>query len=424
MAALETVIVGAGPYGLSIAAHLRAANIDHVVIGRPMESWRRFMPTGMVLKSERFASDLSDPDQRYTLENFCAARGMTYARTGDPLPLADFLDYADWFQRQAVPEIWNTTLRDLRWDGDLFELTFDDRVVTAKRVIVATGHLAFRHSPEALTAASPEARARITHSADHRDFAAFAGRDVTVIGCGQSGLEAAALLDEEGADVRLLARAPAIEWNADLGERASLLRRLRYPPSGLGPGWRNLFYAEAPHAYLRMPQARRWQTFTTAHIPAGAWWLKARVAGKLPLLTSHEIVSVEARNDRLDLTVRTESGTRHIATDHIIAATGYRIDLGRLPFLGTTLRATIKTIAGAPLLNAVFQSSVPGLHFVGLASGPSFGPVMRFVYGARHAAKILARHLHSAPRQKVMAAKAPLVPAKAGTQTGFPLTPE
>jgi cation diffusion facilitator CzcD-associated flavoprotein CzcO len=393
MATLETIIVGAGPYGLSIAAHLRAAGIDHAVVGRPMESWRRYMPARMVLKSECFASDLSDPDKRYSLPRFFAARGLPYARAGAPLSLADFVDYADWFQRQAVPDIWDTTLRDLRWNGQAFELAFDDRTVTAKRVIVATGHMAFRHLPELLTAASPEVRAQVSHSADHRDFAGFAGRDVTVIGRGQSGLETAALLHEEGAHVRVLARARTIEWNPDLEERPSLARRLRSPESAIGGGWHSLFYSEYPRVFHKVPPAKRRELVTKAHIPAGAWWLKRRVAGKLPLLTSHQLAAIDARAGKLHLTVRNGHGDEHIATDHVIAATGYKIDLDRVPFLASPLRGAIKTADGAPVLNAVFESSVPHLHFVGLASMNSFGPVMRFVYGARHAAAILGRHL-------------------------------
>lgn len=404
MATLENIIVGAGPYGLSIAAHLRAANVNHVVVGRPMESWRSSMPAAMALKSECFASNLSDPERRYTLERFCAARGMPYARIGVPLTITDFVDYADWFQRQAAPEICDTTLRDLRWNGAAFELTFDDRRLEAKRVIVAIGHMAFRYIPEMLASAPPEVRAHVTHSADHRDFAEFAGKDVTVIGRGQSGLETAALLHEQGADVRLLARAPAVDWNADIEENPSLLQKLRRPESGLGPGWRSLFYSECPRAFFMLPRGRRRHILATANAPAGAWWLKRRVVGKVPLLTSHDLVAAEARSGRLDLTVRSDYGTRRIMTDHVIAATGYRVDVNRLPFLDASLCTAIKTADGAPVLNQVFESPVPGLHFVGLASALSFGPVMRFVYGARHAATIVTAHMHSATRSQTVSA--------------------
>ena len=117
---LENVIVGVGPYGLSVAAHLRGANIEHAVLGTPMASWRSHMPAGMKLKSEPFASSLSDPEHRYTLEQFAASRGAIYSPRGAPLPIADFIDYAEWFQRNAVPDVLNATLIRLRPLGDGF----------------------------------------------------------------------------------------------------------------------------------------------------------------------------------------------------------------------------------------------------------------------------------------------------------------
>jgi FAD-dependent urate hydroxylase len=400
MTSLETIIVGAGPYGLSVGAHLRAANLDHAVIGSPMESWRAHMPGGMVLKSERFASNLSDPDGRYTLERFSALRGISYSPKGVPLPIGQFLDYAGWFQRHAAPDVWDAKLRSLRRIANGFELTLDDRDVVAKRVIVATGHLAFRHFPEALEYLSRDAPELISHSADHRDLTKFAGQNVTVIGCGQSALETAALLHEQGANVRVLARAGVVDWNVELDAVKSLYKRLRWPDSGLGDGWRSLAYSELPRLFFLLPEGTRRRIVATANGPSGAWWLKNRVIDKVSLLTGHEIVAATERNGRLQLSVRRNDATVHIETDHVIAATGYRVDLNRLSFLDPSLRAAIKTSGGAPVLDTAFQANVPGLHFVGLASALTFGPVMRFVYGARHAATILSGHIGSSARRR------------------------
>lgn len=408
MAMLENIIVGAGPYGLSVAAHLRSANIEHAVLGAPMESWRRHMPAGMKLKSEPFASNLSDPERRYTLKHFAASRGAIYSPKGIPLPIADFIDYADWFQRCAVPDVWNARLIRLRSLGDGFDLTLGDRNVTAKRVIVATGHLAFRNFPDALRPYAHDADGPVSHSADHRDFAKFAGRDVTVVGCGQSGLETAALLHERGANVRVLARASAAGWNPELVAARSLWTRLRWPESGIGPGWRGLGYSELPRLFRTLPASLRQRIVATAVGPAGAWWLKHRVVGKIPIMTSHQIAAVTERNGTLQLTARSDRGTVQIATDHLIAATGYRVDVGRLTFLDPALRSAIKTYSGAPVLNSAFESSVPGLHFVGLASALSFGPVMRFVYGTKHAAAILTSHIRARALQPSRWLSAPM----------------
>ena len=58
---VAVVVIGAGPYGLSIATHLRAQQLSFRIFGEPMASWRHHMPQGMSLKSEGFASDLYDP---------------------------------------------------------------------------------------------------------------------------------------------------------------------------------------------------------------------------------------------------------------------------------------------------------------------------------------------------------------------------
>src|SRR5271170_1626903 len=325
MTTFENIIIGAGPYGLSLAAHFRAANIDYAIIGKPMASWRGHMPAGMTLKSETFASNLSDPERRYTLEQFYASRGRNYARKGVPLSIVDFIAYADWFRDQAVAEIWDAEIIDVRRTGEGFTLTLNDRQVLAKRVIVATGHLAFRHFPKALRHHDP---ALVSHSADHNDLAKFAGHDVTVIGCGQSGLETAALLHEHGAQVRLLARAPAVEWNPEINPSASLFARLRRPKAGLGPGWRSLGYSRLPRAFFALPERARRRQVATTYGPSGAWWLKHRVIDKVPVLTSHQITAAADSNGRLVLSVRNDRGTAQISTDHLIAATGYRIDIG------------------------------------------------------------------------------------------------
>src|SRR5436305_1402240 len=116
---VENVIVGAGPYGLSIAAHFRANNIEALIIGRPMASWRDHMPAGMILKSETFASNLSDPQRRYTFENFYKLRGTLYRAVGKPLSIGDFIAYADWFRERAAAASRGRPRRRLVQPGDL-----------------------------------------------------------------------------------------------------------------------------------------------------------------------------------------------------------------------------------------------------------------------------------------------------------------
>jgi cation diffusion facilitator CzcD-associated flavoprotein CzcO len=396
MAAVETIVIGAGPYGLSIAAHLRHAAIDHVVVGQPMASWREAMPAGMFLKSDPFASNLFDPERRYTLERYCEAHKLAYAPRGPALPIGDFIDYADWFQRQAAPEIINTTLKRMCFAQGRFELDFADRAMTAKRVILATGHLAFRHFVKALRPLAAACPDLVSHSADHREFSRFAGRDVVVVGAGQSALESAALLHEAGAQVRLVARAARVEWNPEVEPASPLITRLRRPDTPLGPGWRNVVYAELPRVMHALPRGLRRKLVRKVLGPAGAAWLKGRVVGKVEVLEGRTVVGASESGGRVRLALAGGGGepvTLH--TDHVVDATGYRVKLVRLPYLNAVLRSDIRTEWGAPVLDRAFQCSVPGLYFTGLASALAYGPVMRFVAGAKHPATMITAHLRA-----------------------------
>ena len=87
---------------------------------------------------------------------------------------------------------------------------------------------------------------------------------------------------------------------------------------------------------------------------------------------------------------------RSIDVDHVIAATGYRVDLSRIPFIErSSTEADMNNVEGTPVLNRHFESSVRGLFFIGAAAANSFGPLLRFAFGARFAAKRVASRLAS-----------------------------
>jgi len=388
---LDLLIVGAGPYGLSLAAHARETSLSHCIVGRPMESWSRQMPTGMVLKSEGFASNISDPRRTHTLRRFCERFGREYGDWGVPVPIGTFVDYGLWFQRELVPDVEPATVEALEWNGGGFDVRLDGEDVRARRVALACGHVAFRHVPEALRELSQNL---VSHTADHRDLGRFAGKEVVVLGAGQSALETAALLQERGATARVVARKREIVWNGlPEPEQRPLTRRLRVPIAGLGPGWEAWFYSMLPQAFTYLPAATRIRLVREKFGPAGAWWLRERVEGQVQLLTGRTLRRAAAANGGIRLTFTADGRDEEVDADHVIAATGYRIDLARLPFLGAELRARVQTVGGAPKLSSSFESSVPGLHFVGLAAAHTFGPAMRFVYGTRFSSTALVRGL-------------------------------
>ncbi len=401
---VEVAIVGAGPYGLSVGAHLRAARVPFRQFGLPMQLWRDAMPAGMFLKSQGFASNLSDPAGKHTLRAFCAATGRDYADYGLPVPLETFVAYGDWFQRAEVPQLEELMVTDVTRAGENYQLTLSDGgTALARKVVVATGVQHFAHLPGSLAALPPH---MCTHTSAHDDLGVFADREVAVLGAGQSALESAALLHESGARVTVVARASEVVWSgAPLPGQRSIRRRLREPESGLGSGWAIWFYSNRPDLYRQLPAAQRVRTARTALGPAGAAWLRPRVDGKVRTLVGHSVRWADSAPEgvRLGLGVNgavNGGSTKEITVEHVLAATGYRPDLDRLTFLDAGLRSTVRTLAGTPDVGPDFQSSAPDLYFVGPAVAPTFGPVMRFVYGADYAARTVTRALTTVARPR------------------------
>jgi FAD-dependent urate hydroxylase len=393
MTDLDTTVVGAGPYGLSIAAHLRAARLPFQLFGTPLESWSTFMPVGMVLKSERFASNLWDPDRRFTLKNYSAQKGLPYQAVGDPLSLALFLEYAEWFRQHAVGQSRDVKIVRIRRVADGFSVDLaDGTTFTSRRVILATGHMAFCTAPEQLSQL-PEPY--LLHSTRIKDVKAYAGRDVTIIGAGQSGLETATLLHEAGArHVRVLVRGSQVAWNSHSNPRP-LLARILSPDAGVASGWKAWIISEMPRTFRwYFPMARRHRIVKTFAGPSGAWWLRSRAEGRIDILCNHQVRAAKVSGSQVSLTVQNGQNTTEVLTDHVIAATGFKIDVERLAYLDPALRQSIQCESpGIPALDSSFGTSVPGLSIVGIASAPVFGPIMRFMFGAKHVAPILTKRL-------------------------------
>ncbi|MEU6132196.1 NAD(P)-binding domain-containing protein [Saccharopolyspora sp. NPDC047091] len=392
---VDVAIVGAGPYGLSLAAHLRSAGVSYRQFGIPMDLWRSRMPRGMFLKSQGFASNLSDPDRSHTLRNFCQEIGHGYADYGVPVSLENFIAYADWFREQRGLEVEEVLVSDVDQKADGFELALEDGgTAKARSVVIAAGVQHFPRTPEVFSDLPAEL---CTHSSEHTDLSGFDGAAVLVVGAGQSALESAALLHEHGADVRLIARARNVVWNGrPLLPDRPLLRRVREPEAGLGSGLSTWFYSEHPDLFRHLPESQRVLRARTALGPAGGWWLRERVEGVLPVHVGHTVDWAKTVGDQVRLGVRTfGGGGREFTADHVICATGYPPDLERLGFVNPRLRSRLRTLDRTPRVGADFESSVPGLFFIGAAVTPSHGPVMRFVYGADHAVRRVGARLTS-----------------------------
>ena len=267
-AVTDIAIIGAGPYGLSLAAHLSAAGLGIRVFGQPMHTWRTGMPEGMVLKSEGFASNLWHPHGAFTLQNHRIQHGLPYRHSGLPVPLRTFSDYGVAFQRHFVPMLDGRWVKNLEYDGATFSLQLDDdETVLAHRVVVAAGIRDFQAVPAELNAIAGPA---CSHSADHHSLAGFAGRQVLVIGGGASGIGIAGLLSERGAHVTVAARQSRIAY-CDPPRPRSLLDRLQAPESRSCTGWRSLACVMAPMVFYRMPREFRHLVVRKHLGPAPGW---------------------------------------------------------------------------------------------------------------------------------------------------------
>jgi len=405
---LNTAIIGAGPYGLSLAAHLRYRGIPFRIFGRPMDSWLAHMPKGMLLKSDGFASNIYDPADEFTLKCFCTERGINYADTGVPVSLDTFSAYGLAFRHRMVPELEDKLVVRLERSAGGFSLKLDDgETVTARRVVLAVGITHFKYVPANLAHLPAEF---LSHSFNHHELEGFRGRSVAVIGGGSSALDFAGLLYDAGAEVQLISRRKSLRFHSvPTGKPRSWWQQIRHPQSGLGPGMRSRFFADAPMAFHYLPEWLRLETVRKALGPSGGWFSRDKVIGRVPLLLECTPKRAEISQGRVRLSLLEANGSeRQILPEHVIVATGYKVDLGRLTFLSTEIRSKIKAVDHTPLLSSNFESSVPGLYFVGIAAANSFGPVMRFAFGAGFAARRI-----TAAMMKSLSKSAASVPASA-----------
>jgi len=339
----------------------------------------------MYLKSEPYGSDMSCPQAGYDLAGYCRSERIEGIERGTPLSIERFLDYADWYIKQLVPDVSDVTVTGIEAVNSGFRVSFADaEPVEARNVVIATGILPHSHISAELSGLPSDL---ISHTADHHQFDRFRGRRVAVVGAGSSALETAALLHETGCDVQLVVRCPDSPiW----GSRALPLnpvRRLRN--NKLCEGWKCPFW-NSPTAFRRLPQEVRMVKARTVLGPLGAWWLRDRVEGVVEILGETHVQGVQPNGSGVKLLL---DGPRKssLEVDHVIAGTGFRIDINRLTYLPAELRARIATLSGYPVLTRVGESTVPGLYFAGAPAAFGLGPSMRFIAGTHNLAGYLAR---------------------------------
>jgi cation diffusion facilitator CzcD-associated flavoprotein CzcO len=391
----DTIVIGAGPFGLAAAAHLKAQGVATRVFGEPMSFWRQNMPKGMKLRSPWGATTIADPAGALSLDAYVETHGL--ARV-EPLPIETFLGYGAWFRSHAAPDLDRRRIARLEAAGDRYRvIAADGEAFLARRVVVAMGLANQQFRPEVFHGAPAEL---VTHTSDHDDFAAFRGRRVAVVGRGQSACETAALLSEAGATAELICRGP-IHWLGGISAQSAAWRKfaraqlapILTAPSAVGRFPLN-WLVEAPGVVHALPQDLRAAVNASSLRAGAAGWLLPRF-GAVDVTAGVEIVGWAAKGDRIEVKLNRGSAS----FDHVVLATGYKIDIAKLGVFAPELLAAIACKDGSPALSVGLESSAPGLHFVGASAVSSFGPLLRFIAGAGFAAREVTRAI--APSRKL-----------------------
>jgi hypothetical protein len=348
----------------------------------------------MYLKSDGFASNLSAPEPGATLADYCLERDLPYHPTDQPVPLETFVAYGLDFQQRYVPNLEEHDVVSVASDGRGFRLTLDTgEELRSKQVVVAAGITHFASMPQIVQGISPEL---VSHSSAHRDLDRFRGQQVTVVGAGASAINLAVWLARAGALSRLVTRADSVHFSSPpVGGRRTVLARLHKPGSGLGPGWRSRASCDAPDLFRMVPA--RWRPeIVRRHLgPSSAWHLKEPFESSVEVITGRSLQRLEPTQDGIRMVLASAHGDLPliVESDHVICATGYHADVQRLGFLNQNLRSELRTLAKTPVLSHRFESSVPGLYFLGLSAAVSFGPMMRFMFGDEFAARRITQDL-------------------------------
>lgn len=373
------LIVGAGPFGLAIAAFAKRHKVDHMVLGKPMQFWKENMPAGMLLRSG--CEWRLDPFDQHTIKQYLRTQGLE-PRNVLPLSLPFYLGYTEWFQEQKQIEADPRYVQQLKFvNGQQphFEAALDDgAIVVAERVVLAPGFRHFKHLPNELGTMFPEGR--YSHTCDLVDFAALRGKRCLIVGGRQSAFEWAALLREAGAAMvhvcyrHATPRFAESDWSW-VGRMMNNIVE--------SPGW----FHSLSKGEQEEVRDRFWAEGRLKLEP----WLAPRIRHEnIVLWPSTRVVGCKVSPAR-ELDVELDTG-QQFAIDHVVFATGYKVDLQRIPYLQSgNIMSRMAIEDGYPVLDETFQTSLPGLFITSMPATRDFGPFFAFTVSVRASARIIGQ---------------------------------
>ncbi|MCA9859379.1 MAG: NAD(P)-binding domain-containing protein [Thermomicrobiales bacterium] len=371
----DLLVVGAGPYGLGIAAYAKSLGVETAIVGRPMAFWRDRMPAGMYLRS---SWDWHyDPHAVHTIEMWLEQTGRTKASI-TPFSLADYLEFATWFEVVSGLEPIDRQVErlDIRPDGRYEAVFTGDNRLTARHVVLALGFGNFGYVPDELRAVLPDQH--VAHTVDFVDFSQAAGKRFAIVGGRQSAYEWAALLHEAGADaVDVIHRHRTPRFaEADWSWTTPVVERIASDPA---------WYRSLDDAQKRKIAFRLWGEGRGKLEP----WLTPRLATPAVRSLPFRTIAGSDLASSGSILLTLDSGDK-LEVDQVVLATGYRADARRVPMLAAgNLLDRVEIQNGFPVLDSTFQLSVPGLYATSMLATQEFGSLFAFTVAVRASSRVI-----------------------------------
>ncbi len=378
---IPLLIIGAGPFGLAMAAYARHYRIDHLLLGKTMDFWNSNMPKGMYLRS---GCDWHyDPFNEDTIERYLETRYLKPADV-EPLALDLYLSYCEWFLKQKAIEVHPAWVQQLNFCNStlpFFEVVLEDgNTIPARNVVLALGFRYFKNVPEPYLNLFP--KGKFAHTCDLVDFSPLKGKRVLIIGGRQSAFEWSALINEAGAENIYLSYRHATPsfLKSDWTWVNSTVDAIETDPGG----FRQLTAEEKERVNQRL-----WTEGRLKLEP----WLAARITNERTKLFPQTLVAACRETSNGALEVRLDDGTS-LAIDQIVLATGYKVNVSQIPLLAAgNILPQLEIQNGFPVLDEHFQSNLPGLFFTSICAVQDFGPYFAFTVSVRTSAKLIGSAL-------------------------------